>query len=111
MYDPSICQVLKTDKLDKEIYHTFPYYLYKINDLIPISNEVKKYYNDYLIDYNDEKYLLFKHRFDCDFISDKAFGDNVFVPYYKIYPFISDVQKQIIKEMRINEEELLILKD
>jgi len=110
MYNPSVCQVIK-DNLEIKKYQSFPYYIYKINDLINIDSSIREYYKNYLIDYNSEKYLLFYHKFDCDFISDDAFGNNVFINYKTIEPYLTTVQKQIINDTEIQKSQLLFLKD
>lgn len=76
----SVCEVQDLSKLKSirnSMYMTFPYIMYKINDLLKMDNIIQKY-NDLLYEENSEaKYLILKHSHDIHI--DKISNDQAYL--------------------------------
>ena len=109
--DISICEVQKVDlkTLKNSVYMTFPYGIYKINDLLPITDEIRNYYKDYYFYENDEPYLVFKYKFDINYLNLEAFGENTFISINEAKPYISPELFDSINSVSIPNDRLLFL--
>lgn len=111
----SICEVQDVSEetsLKNTKYMAFPYAIYKINDLLPISDEIKEYYKKYFFKENDESiYIIFKYKFDIEYLDVKAFGDNAFISINEAQDYLStNIKNKIIKE-NLMTDKLLFLGD
>lgn len=111
MLDISVCEVQKIDTktLKNSIYMTFPYVIYKINDLIQITDEIREYYKDYYFYENNEPYLVFKYKFDLNYLNLEAFDNNVFISINEARKYLSPELIETINKMSILYDRLLFL--
>jgi len=120
----SVCEVQDLHdltNLEKEItlkntkYMTFPYVMYKMNTILPLSNKLRKYYESYIFHENDGSYLIFKYRFDIEYLKEEAFEDNnesiknVFINLETAIPYITPEILEQVYKLNIDKNKILIL--
>jgi len=116
----SVCEVQNLNNLEQEItlkntkYMTFPYVMYKMNTLLPLSNKLRKYYEKYIFHENGE-YLIFKYKFDIKYLNEEAFEDNnepiknVFINLETAIPYIAPEILEQVYKLNIDKNKILIL--
>jgi len=87
--DISVCEVQdlsKVKNIKNTAYMSFPYIMYKVSDLLPVTPEVLKEYNEllYKTDGDDHvEYLVFKYIFDIHYINPEVLDLMIFLPSIK----------------------------
>lgn len=118
-----ICEIedcSNVNDINNTHYIKFPYIMYKINNMLPISNEVLKTFEDKLytktFDCLDNQqtetisYLVFKYIFDIDYLSSDAFEINEIINYSIAEKYLGIEYQQQIKKLSIPNDNLIFLK-
>jgi len=96
-------------KIRNTEYMTFPYIMYKVNDLLKMDNVVKEYKN-YLYEENSEaRYLVFKYSHDIKYIDAAIFGNEGALTFDNIQNHLSFEQQKILS--KFNKKDIIFIKD
>jgi len=101
----SVCEV-QDMKLVKNIknskYITFPYIMYKVNDLLPITPEVLIVYDELLYKDSYVEYLVFEYKFDVKYVDPGVFGDCEALTFEQVKSSLSTDQQYVVSKLKLN---------